>query len=276
MARFRPTELKKYLEEIGAMPKKGLSQNFLIDGNILKKIVALAEIKPEDTVLEIGPGPGALTEQLIDAGCKVIAIEKDDLFAKAFLSQNIPNLQVIHADVMELSFADLFGALPKKVKVVANLPYSLTTPILYKILKAHTFIESATLMVQEEVARRFLTPSYGAVNLLIGYYSKARYGFFVSRKSFYPAPRVDSAVIHLSVEKRFSVEDEALFFEMVERAFSMRRKTLTSSLREYFPQEIIQTALEALKKSPTSRPEELSLEEWVKFFTYIPKSRQIK
>lgn len=269
MARFRPTELMHYLEEIGAKPKKGLSQNFLIDGNILNKIVALADLKPDDVVLEIGPGPGALTEKLLETGCQVVAIEKDDIFAKALALQNHARLQVIHSDVMDICFHELGKPFAKKVKIVANLPYNLTTPILYKILQAHQAVASACLMVQQEVAERFMAPSktklYGAINVAINYYAKARYGFFVSRNSFYPAPRVDSAVIHLALDKPFTAADDTLFFAMVDKAFSMRRKQLASSLREFFPPEKIQQALASLKLAPTTRPEELSIQEWVLF-----------
>lgn len=273
MARFRPTELMQYLEEIGAKPKKGLSQNFLIDGNILDKIIKLADLKADDVVLEIGPGPGALTEKLLETGCQVVAIEKDDTFAKALALQNHPRLQVIHSDVMDVSFSEICKPFAKKVKIVANLPYNLTTPILYKILHAHQSVQSACLMVQQEVAERFLAPSktklYGAVNVAINYYSKARYGFSVSRSSFYPAPRVDSAVIHLALNKPYTVADDTLFFAMVDKAFSMRRKQLASSLREFFSQEKIQQALVSINLAPTIRPEELSIQEWVLFCNAI-------
>lgn len=273
MARFRPSELRQYLHAIGAMPKKGLSQNFLIDGNILKKIVALSGVQAGDYVLEIGPGPGALTELLLETGCHVIAIEKDEVFAKALIDGQYPYLQVICSDVLAISFAELLAKLPTKVKVVANLPYHLTTPIVYKILKASDYVESATLMVQEEVARRFVTPAtskdYGAVNVVLNYYGTTRYGFPVSNKSFYPVPRVRSAVIHLLLKKQGAVSNEERFFAMVEKAFSMRRKTLASSLRELYSPEAISTALQKQGKLLTVRPEELSLQDWIGFFTNL-------
>ncbi len=264
MARFRPSELVEYLESIGAKPVKGLSQNFLIDGNILNKIVQLAAVEQGDTVLEIGPGPGALTERLLETGCRVIAIEKDPLFAKGLSRLNNPLLSVITADVLDVDLAQ-FG---KKIKVVANLPYNITTPILQKLLPLGECISSITVMVQEEVARRLMLncpqKDYVAFTVFLHYYARPRYGFTVSPKCFYPAPKVHSAVMRLDLEKRFSVADEEQFFAQVNMAFSQRRKMLKATLEH---KEQVEKALIAIGKAPTARPEELTLEDWIRLYS---------
>lgn len=270
MKRFRPSELQSYLRSIGAKPMKGLSQNFLIDGNILNKIVALAEVGQDDLVVEIGPGPGALTERLLEAGCQVIAIEKDPIFARALKELNHPRLTVHHADALDFDYK-----FEKKAKVVANLPYNITTPILQKILPLEGAISSATVMVQDEVAKRLCFPcaakDYVAFTLFLQYYAVPHYGFMVSPGCFFPAPRVNSAVIRLDLKKGQLQTDEAPFFEMVNSAFSQRRKMIKATVKGYG----IEDALTRIGKCPTSRPEELSLEEWVRLYL-IAKSPQIK
>ncbi len=267
MAKFRPKELQEYLAKIGAKPSKSLSQNFLIDGNILNKIVDLAEVTKDDLVVEVGPGPGALTERLLETGCDVVAIEKDATFAKAL---SAPKLCVIEADALEY---DLQPHIAKKAKVVANLPYNVTTPLLQRFLKQGELFSSLIVMVQDEVARRLTMPcppkDFVAFTLFLQYYSKPRYGFIVSPTCFYPAPGVYSAVIRLDLEKRFPVQDEDLFFTLVNAAFSQRRKMIKATLKPWYePQKLIE-ALEFLKKAPTSRPEDLSTEEWVKLYNKV-------
>ncbi|MBS0633960.1 MAG: ribosomal RNA small subunit methyltransferase A [Verrucomicrobia bacterium] len=255
MSRFRPSELQGYLRSLGVKPAKGLSQNFLIDGNILDKIVALAEVTKDDTVVEIGPGPGALTERLLETGCKVIAVELDSVFANALTCH--PQLTVHNADALKFDFSAL-----GKVKVVANLPYAITTELLQKIIPLDNLV-SATVMVQDEVARRLCfdcsAKDYVAFTLFLHYYCKPKYGFSVSPSCFYPAPRVTSAVMRLDKEKRFPVADEKQFFALVYEAFSHKRKMIKASLKEY----PIEKALIAIGKAPTSRPEDLSVQEWV-------------
>ncbi|MCE5295173.1 MAG: 16S rRNA (adenine(1518)-N(6)/adenine(1519)-N(6))-dimethyltransferase RsmA [Chlamydiales bacterium] len=262
MARFRPSELQEYLRSIGAKPEKGMSQNFLIDGNILDKIIALADVQSDDVVVEIGPGPGALTERLLETGCQVVAIEKDPIFAKALASLDNPRLTVHTADVLEF---DLNGF--SNAKVVANLPYNITTPILQKILPMQEVFTSVTVMVQEEVARRLCfdcaVKDFVAFTLFLQYYSKPQYGFTVSPQCFFPAPRVHSSVIRLNLEKRFQAEDEAFFFDLINTAFSQRRKMIKATLKAKVDVHKIEEALLKIGKPITARPEELTLEEWV-------------
>ena len=159
MAIYKPSELHRFLEQIGAAPKKRLSQNFLIDGNILKKMVAAAKVEAGDLVLEIGPGPGCLTEQLLGSGAYVIAVEKDPTFATALQRlQQQGRLDIYEDDVMAFSFEEALQKRLKpgqKAKLIANLPYHLTTPLLARFVKHFSLFSSLVVMVQEEVARRF-------------------------------------------------------------------------------------------------------------------------
>lgn len=278
MSLYRPSELRALLDFLGVAPKKGLSQNFLIDGNILSKIARLADLQPGDLVIEIGPGPGALTEKLLECGCHVLAIEKDTVFARHLQSKQHPQLEVWCEDVLEFPFeSELVKRVGnKKAKVVANIPYHLTTPILEKLMSLPHLIECAVLMVQEEVARRCTalssTKDFSSFTVFLHYYSQPKYGFFVAPTCFYPVPKVGSAIIRLDLGKRYEVANEQQFFVATRTSFCHRRKMLTSSLKELYPVEKIQRALEAVKKPITARPENLSVEEWITFFNEVFKS----
>ena len=270
MSIYRPTELRQFLESLGISPKKGLSQNFLIDGNILRKIGSYAQ--PGDLVVEIGPGPGSLTEVLLERGAEVIAIEKDPILAQALerLKGEGRNLTVFCEDIMQFPLHEtLSERLPagKKGKVIANLPYHLTTPILVKLVKEEKILSDLVLMVQEEVARRFSaapgTGDYSSFTLFLNYYARVKYAFGVSRNCFYPPPKVDSAVVHLQPHKPPQVADEELLFKLTRTSFEHRRKMMRGSLREFFSPETIMAALEQLGKNPESRPEQLSLDDFI-------------
>jgi 16S rRNA (adenine1518-N6/adenine1519-N6)-dimethyltransferase len=262
---FRPSELAQLLEQLGTTAKKNLSQNFLIDGNILRKILSAAGVSAGDLVIEIGPGPGALTEALLAAGAHVIAIEKDPIFASALhrLQTKDGRLEVHTEDVLNFPFATHLQG-KAKVKVVANLPYHITTPILAKLILLHENIESLTLMVQKEVAERFTaqknTPEYGSLTIFLQAYSTARYCFTVGPTCFYPKPNVHSAVVHFSLKTPLDLPAD--FFCMTRTAFQKRRKMLRASLRELHSPEIIEQALSAEGLNPQARPEDLSLDEF--------------
>ena len=249
---YRPSELREFLARIlGIRPKKGLSQNFLIDGNIIRKIVHFAHVKTEDLVIEIGPGPGALTRALIEAGAHVLAIEKDKTFA-AHLPKD-PHLEVFHADFLKFP---LEKHLPKKAKIVANLPYNITSPILAKIVPLSEKIETITVMVQKEVAERMIakpgSADYSSLSVFLNFYSTPVFGFTVSPNCFYPRPSVHSAVVQLKLHKAPDVPHDD-FFAMVRKAFQQRRKMLRASL----------------KVDDTRRPEELSLSDFLRLFEKI-------
>lgn len=269
-----PSELQKFLESLGIHPKKGLSQNFLIDGNIVRKIVATAAIKPGDSVLEIGPGPGALTEALLEAGASLTAVEKDRVYAKAL--SRFERVQAIEGDILEFDLDQL----PKGSKVVSNLPYQLTSPILARLLPRHDLFSSVTVMVQEEVARRMVgkpsTPDYSSFTLFVNFYTRPLYAFFVSHNCFYPRPKVDSAVVHFVLKPPPSDIDPPIFFKFVRTAFGQRRKMLRRSLKELCGgSETVEAALNELQLNPLARPENLSLEAFILLFqklkNFFPK-----
>ena len=283
MSIYRPSELRQFLESLGVGPKKGLSQNFLIDGNILRKIGAHGQ--SGDLVIEIGPGPGSLTEVLLSQGAQVLAIEKDPILAQALkrLESDEHKLTVFCEDFMQFPLAEtLKQFLPSdcKAKVIANLPYHLTTPILIKLVKEEQLFSDLVLMVQEEVARRFTaqpgTSEYSSFTIFLNYYAKVKYAFGVSRNCFYPPPKVDSAVVHLQLHKPPAVEDEEWLFKITRTAFEQRRKMLRSSLRELVSAEEVMEALRIIGKDPQVRPEQLSLADFIQLSQKLPKKRRME
>lgn len=271
---YQPSELMMFLEEHGYSPRKGLSQNFLIDGNILRKIVAAAQVQPGDLVFEVGPGPGALTEQLLLAGARVIAVEMDTGFAKALPRLDVEGrLETFCQDVMKFPVLDTVRKRleeGEKAKLVANLPYHLTTPILADFITKDEF-SLLTVMVQDEVARRMTAKpggkDYGSLTVFLSFYADVTYDFRVSRHCFYPQPKVDSAVVTL--RRRTSplpAEDVEGFFVMTRSAFEHRRKMLRGSLSDIYTSKKIEQALTECGLNVQSRPQELSLGEWVSLY----------
>ncbi len=252
---YRATLLIPFLKNLGISPKKRLSQNFLIDSNIIQKMVALAEVSASDSVLEIGPGPGALTAALLKRGAKVYAVEMDKAFAQSLHRLQNGNLSVFENDFLKFPMEFL----PSNIKVVANLPYHITTPILEKLF-ASSF-SSITVMVQKEVAMRMManpgTKDFSSLSLFVQFYSKAESSFNVPAACFYPKPKVDSSVIRLDA---ISVP-ETNPFHLIRLAFQHRRKMLTSILP--FPKEQIQKALSQIGLRVDARPEMLFLNQWI-------------
>lgn len=261
MGLYKPSELKAFLEEIGAAPKKQLSQNFLIDGNIVRKIIALADVKERDTVLEIGPGPGVLTEALLAIGAHVITVEKDRKFAQALQRFQTPDqrLTVYEEDVLSWEIS-----VPKNTKLIGNLPYNIATPILTRFLLRRDLFQSITIMVQKEVADRMIakagTNAYGSLSVFVQFYSDPIKGFTVEPTCFYPVPKVKSSVIQFLLKEPPDV-DQDRFFAMTRKAFQQRRKMLRSSLK-----------LQGLKKLDV-RPEELSLADFIVLFHEIDQQQ---
>lgn len=258
-----------FLEGLGINPKKALSQNFLIDGNIIRKIVKEGQIGPEDLILEIGPGPGCLTEILLETGAKVIAVEKDFTLAAA-LKRLKGDLQVFCEDILQFPLENYFSE-AKKGKVIANLPYNIATAILTKLVVKNHLLSRIIVMVQEEVARRITakpgSKDYGSLTLFLNYYSSPRYAFKVSRNCFFPVPNVESAIVELVLKAPTDLDiDEDRFFHFVRTAFAQRRKMLKSSLKKLYPLEKIEEGLSGIGISSQVRPEELSLEEFIHLF----------
>lgn len=245
-------KLRSFLDEVGAKPLKSLSQNFLIDGNIVRKIADSVDPKPEEIILEIGSGPGALTEELLKRGAKVIAIEKDRLFAKALERLQVENrLTIYEADVLDFDFSALTPKAP--FKVAANLPYHITTPILEKLCDHQPLFSSAHLMMQKEVADRMLaspgTKEISPLTLFLQIYAKASLALKVSKNCFYPTPKIDSSIIRLDFHPP-TVEFPQELMDWIRKAYCQRRKMLRSSLGI----------------DSTQRPEDLSLQQWVSLF----------
>lgn len=275
---YKPSELHEFLNGLGIAPKKGLSQNFLIDGNILRKIAYTAQINPGDIVVEIGPGPGSLTEELLKYKARVIAIEKDTILAQALerLQGDERNLDIYNDDILAFPLEKVLVPLlteGRKAKVIANLPYHLTTPIIVHLIKQRHLFSSLILMVQDEVAKRFVavpkTSAYSSFTVFLNFFSTPRYSFTVSRHCFYPAPRVNSAIVSIELKEPPQISNEDAFFIMTRTAFEHRRKMLRSSLRGLYSPNCIEAALAHMKKAPQSRPEELSLLELITLFEML-------
>ena len=252
--------------------KKKYGQNFLIDRSILRGIVSAAEISKEDNVLEIGPGLGTLTQYLCEAAGSVIAIEIDkDLIPVLEETLSVyRNVQVINEDVLKIDVKNLFNGEP--FKVVANLPYYITTPIVMKLLEQEVPYESITIMVQKEVAERMQavpgSKDYGALSLAVQYYTDAKICEYVSPDCFIPQPKVGSAVINLKAHKDSPVfvNDTKILFKIIRAAFNQRRKTLINSIKNapdlnYTTDDVL-SALSKMNKSEKIRGEELSLQEF--------------
>lgn len=235
-----PKVIKDIIKKYGFRFSKSLGQNFLVDGNIVDKIIDMSQVGKDDYVIEIGPGIGTLTQRLCERAKKVVAVEIDNKLIP-ILQENLreyENFSLIHNDVLKVDINNLIEKEfeGKKAKIVANLPYYITTPIIMGLLEKRSNIESITVMIQKEVAERLNakpgTKDYGALTLAIQYYSIPKAGFIVSPKCFMPQPNVDSLVTRLDIlEKQIvDVKDEKLLFKVIKAAFSQRRKTLINTL----------------------------------------------
>lgn len=275
---YRPSELHDFLNSLGVNPKKGLSQNFLIDGNIIRKIIAAAKVNANDVILEVGSGPGCLSEEILNAGAKLIAVDKDPIMTEALkrLKTKDNDLEIFNSDILEFPIEKKFAeVLPKgqKGKILGNLPYHLTTPILVQLVQLHECVSTVVVMVQEEVARRFTakpgTSEYSSFTLFLNFFSTPRYAFTVSRNCFYPAPKVDSGVVVLDLHQPLEGSNQEAFFEMTRTAFGQRRKMLRSSLKDLYPPKLVEEALMKMGRDIQSRPEELSVEDFIQLFQQI-------
>ena len=250
---------------------KKLGQNFLIDENVVRQIVEAAELSEADTVLEVGPGIGTLTQGLAESKAKVVAVELDTrlLPVLATTLEGYDNVRVVHGDILKVNIMEEVGA--PEFKVCANLPYYITTPIIFALLEKRLPMERLVAMVQKEVAERMAAQpggkEYGALSVAIQYYTEPEIAFIVPPTSFIPAPAVDSAVIVCKRRAKPPVEvcDEALFFRVVKAAFSLRRKMLSNSLKNMgIKGEQVAKWLELAGVDGKRRAETLSLEDFAK------------
>ena len=270
--------LKKY----NIFANKSLGQNFLINDEVIEKIVDAANIGQEDLVIEIGPGLGTLTNQLLKRAKKVIAIELDKRMLTILEDRFslYDNFEVINADVLKVNLKEIINKEKmhvKNVKVVANLPYYITTPIVMKLLEDKLDIESITVMVQKEVAKRLVaTPGEklsGAITYAVNYYCNPEEIIIVPNTSFIPEPEVESEVIKLNLRKEFPVKlkNEKLFFDLIKASFMQRRKTFINGISNsgLMSKEEIKILLEKVGLSEKVRGEELTLEDFAKLSNEI-------
>lgn len=259
-----------------------LGQNFLVDLEAVCGIVAAAEIKPGDQVIEIGPGIGSLTEQLLLAGAQVLAYEVDpDL--KQILANELPNqdqFKLIMQDVLKADLvkdADSYFANKKPVKIVANLPYYITTPIIFRLLNSNLHFASLTLMMQKEVADRIAANSgskaYGPLTIAVQIQMKVAQALAVDHTSFWPQPKVDSSVLVLAplAKPLVAPSDAKRFNRYVKMCFAQRRKTLNNNLKSFVKeQDERQKLIASLGVKPTARPEELTIPQLIKLIAALP------
>lgn len=268
--------------------KKNLGQNFLVDQTAILGIVEAAGIKKDDQAIEIGPGIGSLTEQLLLAGAKVFAYEVDDSLP-TILQNELPKkiddqplasrFKILLKDVLKANFKEDIGDFfdfTKPIKVVANLPYYITTPIIFALAESDLHFTSLTLMMQKEVAERLEaqpgSKDYGPLTISVQTEMKVKLALQVGRNSFMPRPKVDSSVVVLTpLKEKPAIEDRKHFIWVVKMCFSQRRKTLNNNLKSLLPDKTKRDELiTELGVEPRIRPEDLTIEQFIKIAKFIP------
>ncbi|MFA5527000.1 MAG: 16S rRNA (adenine(1518)-N(6)/adenine(1519)-N(6))-dimethyltransferase RsmA [Peptostreptococcales bacterium] len=271
---YAPRTINDIMKKHDFKTSKRYGQNFLTDGNIVRKIVDAAATTKDDLIIEIGPGIGTLTAELAKEAGKVLAIEIDKRLIP-ILNENLKEFENIRIMNIDFLLADIEKIIKEEkpigdVKIIGNLPYYITTPIIMKILEEKIKVKSITIMVQKEVADRLKahpgTKEYGAISVAVQYYADIKMISQVSREVFLPKPHVDSAVIRLDIRKKpaVEVENEELFFQLVKAGFNQRRKTLLNALSQLssFNKVALEKTLIKCEIDPKRRAETLSLEEF--------------
>jgi 16S rRNA (adenine1518-N6/adenine1519-N6)-dimethyltransferase len=266
--------IRKELAEHNIIPRKRWGQHFLVDRNILSKVVRTAGIVETDVVLEVGPGLGILTLALAKEAKRIIAVEIDKKLVEIIQEKiaDCPNVEIIRKDIMEVDFNDLIERGGQPLKVVANLPYQISTPLLFRFIESRSVFASLTLMLQKEVAERMAaTPGgkdYGPLSIFTQIVSDFSIQFLIKPSAFFPPPKVDSALIHVVWKKRpwAGVEDIGWFRRVVKGSFGYRRKTLMNALR-YSGLSLPEEGVERMKRigiDPQRRPETLTIQEFIR------------
>jgi len=265
-------ELKALLEEHDIRPNKRLGQNFLVDKNMQHKMLASCNLAEDDVVLEIGAGLGALTLDIARHARKIFAIEKDtrlsDILKK--LASGYSNIEIISQDILKFDIRK--AAKGKKLKVIGNLPYYITSPIMSLLIENRKYIDSVFLTVQKEVGNRLAagpgSKDYSPISIFTQFYTEPRLLFIIAKGVFYPQPEVDSSFLRLDIAKRprFKVKDEKAFFKLVKTAFSKRRKTILNALSSGdilgLKKQDLEKVLKANRIDPMKRPEMLTLQDF--------------
>ncbi|MCF6464331.1 16S rRNA (adenine(1518)-N(6)/adenine(1519)-N(6))-dimethyltransferase RsmA [Clostridium sp. Cult2] len=278
---YSPKYIREILDKYGFRFSKSLGQNFLIDGNIVRKIAQEGNITKEDYVLEIGPGIGTLTEELALNAKKVVGVELDKSLLPILEEtlKDYDNVEIIHGDILKV---DIKGLIEEKlgggpIKVVANLPYYVTTPIIAKLIEEDLNIESIIIMIQKEVAHRIIASpgnkQYGSLSVFVNFYTYPEILITVPKTVFMPQPKVDSAVIKLELKEELPEVDRKVFFQVVKTAFSKRRKTLLNSLSSNpwgLDKEQIRETLIKANIPLEIRAENLKIEDFVKISKTLP------
>lgn len=279
MSLYKQSELVAFLSSIGRRPNKGLSQNFLIDGNIVKKILQEADLTSNDFIIEIGPGPGVLTEALLEKGLPVLAIEKDHVYAEQLSRlDSKKTLEVIEDDFLNVDLLPYLKKAKAKnltIKLLSNLPYHLTSPIMGKILPLYDYIDIVVVMLQKEVAVRMCSPpgskEYGSFSIFTQFYSDPKYLFPVTCNCFFPKPNVTSAVIRCTLKKPDVSFDPDSFFNFIKMVFSKRRKMLVTILKEEMDPALLIDKLHKLGYNEQVRPEKITLFHFQEIFQLFIK-----
>lgn len=252
------------------IPLKRFGQNYLQDQNIIKKIISEIDPKENDTIIEIGPGQGAITKLLLENKAKLTAVEIDKRVIDE-LKNRFPELNLIQSDFLKLDLKELKDSSKKKLRIVGNIPYNITSPILFKLFENNTIVHDVVLMVQYEVAKRMTakigSKDYGILSVLLKYFGQTEIAFKVSRNVFYPKPNVDSAVVHIYFnDKRDNPEFNLLFKSIVKSAFGNRRKTLKNSLSNGIFGEVnfIECGIDL-----SLRAEQLNVDDFIKLTVFI-------
>lgn len=263
-----------------AFPRKSLGQNFIKDPRVIERIIEAAGLSGDDRVLEIGPGMGALTLALAGKAGKVTAIEKDERVIEPLrnLLESCPNTEVVRADCLKLDFRDFYSG--KKLKVVSNLPYSISTPVLIKLLRDRDIFSSLVLMLQLEVGQRITAlpggRQYGSLSVLIQTYMDVKILFRVPPAAFWPKPKVDSVVLEFVPlpRPRVPLTDERIHERVLRAAFSSRRKMLGNSLRSLLSREAAESVLAACGIDRSRRAETLTIEEFALLANEVARSHK--
>jgi len=264
--------IKKELAEYDLIPRKRWSQHFLVDRNILNKVIRTAQVEKEDVVLEVGPGLGEMTLALARQVKRVIAIEIDPKLV-AILNKKMkdyPNVEVVKGDILKVDFRQFLKREGHPIKVVANLPYQISTPLLFRFIESKEAFSTFTLMLQKEVAERMVAPpgrkEYGPLSIFIQIFLDVSIRFFIKPSAFFPPPKVESAVVHMVWKEKPMIEtnDEEWFKRVVRACFAYRRKTLVNALKhsELFLPEPVELKMEAIGIDPRRRPETLTIQEF--------------
>ena len=276
-------ETRKILNDYNISAKKSYGQNFLINKNILENIVLEANLKNTDNVIEIGPGLGALTEFLCINANKVLCYEIDENMVNilSHTLEKYDNKKIILGDFLKQDVKkdiDAYFGVGAKVKVIANLPYYITTPIMFKLLEINN-ITNEVFMVQKEMGERFTgsvnSKDYNALSVFVKYYTDTKKAFLVSKNNFFPTPNVDSVVIHSVINKKeYNLKNEKEFLSFIRNAFSQRRKKMINNLANAYDisKEELAKCFNDLEYDVNIRSEALELEDFVKIYKYIFES----